>query len=53
MKLLVVKGSVVYKGKEFAKGETFECDKGVSESLLKANLVEQVKVKSGKETKEK
>jgi len=58
MKVKVVKGSIVYKGNEFAVGETFECDKEVANSLLVANLVELVvdstqEKKSTKKSKEK
>ena len=43
MRVKVLRGSVVYKGDEYEVGKEFECDKNVVESLLKGNLVEEVK----------
>lgn len=42
MNVQVVKGTVVYKSKEYPKGASFDCDKGTLESLIKANIVEIV-----------
>lgn len=43
MRVRVIIGSVVYKGDEYEAGKEFECDKNVAESMLKGNLVEEVK----------
>jgi len=42
MKVLVEKGTVVYKGEEYQKGTSFECEKATAENLLKANIVSLV-----------
>lgn len=39
MKVQVEKGTVVYKGEEYQKGASFECEKATAENLLKANIV--------------
>lgn len=39
MKVKVEKGTVVYKGEEYQKGTSFECEKATAENLLKANIV--------------
>ena len=49
MKVKVIVGSVVYKGKEFFEGNEFECEKPVAESLLKGNVVEEVKKSQDKD----
>jgi len=41
MKVKVVKGSVVYEGKEYVDGDAFECSASIAESLLVASKVEQ------------
>lgn len=53
MKVQVEKGTVVYKGEEYQKGTSFECEKSISENLLKANIVSIVEaVKKTKAKKE-
>lgn len=42
MKLLVVKGTIVYKGKNIVAGESFECNKDIAQGLLRANVAEEV-----------
>lgn len=37
MKITVIRGVIVYKGKEIKKGSTFECEKGVAEQLINGN----------------
>ena len=50
MKVTVVRGTVIYKGKSVARGETFECEKEIAESLLKSNTVAEA-VKATKKGK--
>ncbi len=43
MRVKVLKGAVVYKGKEYVKGVAFNCEKSIVSNLIVANIVQEVK----------